>query len=262
MSFLGTVGRWLADVRKKLWHVICACLLPLVLIAAGALPTHFWSDRLWSQTKEAPDQGSMLTLVSIIYAVVSAFVAIMIPLHYQISLDILDKAKREEAPNARQENKRIERARMILGYYIHTAEPLIYSFGIFGLLVLLEEARVVSELIGLDCHLSLGWPRYILIVLFALMLAHGVGRNWQNRGKWGLDKAAELEYRWKYCLTYGVSLVASGIWIGLLFTTDCPRRTADGALFIVAFYYLWWIVLRDFFAPLTNIRDALDKRDP
>lgn len=198
-------------------------------------------------------------VVGIIYALVSGFVAVMIPLHYTISFDIIGKIHAINLNN-KNNSKNKEEPKLILLYYCHVAEGLIYAFGLFGASVMYEEALVVSSI--LNYNLPREWNKIgILIYTFALL--RGLCLNWEFRKKWCQDDELEKinkknnKYKKYHMITIILSAIIGGVWAGLLCTSRCYKLNGFGVLLLLTIYYIWWVIFRALFAPMTHVKEYL-----
>jgi len=210
-------------------------------------------------------QDCDMAVVAIIYGAVGAFIALLIPIHYTISLDILNKIK--ENP------KKDVRARRFLLCYCHSAEVLVYAFGLFGASVFLEEAMTISSFFGFTV-----WPTlhvalvigYALTVLFGVALNWHYWKDWFERGKYRIlfslwDKIArgahwsptERYLVWlavRYSVAIVFSIITVAVWAAFLTVSQCPNLNVVVALVLLTLYYLAWMLLRFLFAPMTHAK--------
>jgi len=197
------------------------------------------------------DPHHILTTISIVYGIVGAFVAIMVPLHYSLSFNIIGEI--EDIRSKKNDINLIEEERKLKNY-CHTAEGLIYSFALFGALVLLEEAFVIALILYINIP-SLIKKAAIMGYFYVLIL--GMSHNLRLSKEWELNiKFAKKEYR-KYLGIFSLSLVFSCIWGSLLWMSNCHNLNAIIALILVIGYYILWIFLRHLFAPLSTLKKLL-----
>lgn len=201
------------------------------------------------------DNSNNNNIIQIIYGIISGFIAVMIPLHYTISFDIIGKM----AQAASIQNSERDFFKLELLFYCHIAEALIFSFGLFGASVLFEEAIVVSQVIGFTV------PKLFKIIghgVLLLTVIYGLCLNLKNKDKWfnsfnsTLKKEREKGQRIQI-LTIILCSILSGIWFSILFFSESNNLNGLTVLLILTLYYFWWIFFRALFAPLTNLKNYL-----
>lgn len=196
------------------------------------------------------------TIISIVYGIVGAFVAVMVPLHYSLSFNILGEIEDVHNNNKKLTDDQKEAERKLKNY-CHTAEGLVYSFALFGVLVLLEGAFVIAKILKVNIYLFVEIHSFSLlrigeIICYFLVLTEGMSHNLRRYEEWGL--AEQDDGQVKYLKIYVISLLFSGIWGALLLVSDCHSLNAVIALILVIGYYFLWIFLRHLFAPLSHMK--------
>jgi hypothetical protein len=220
-----------------------------IILSFFIIVKHFLCPKVFSLQLHEQIQNA----ISIIYGIVGAFVAIMVPLHYSLSFDILGEI--EDVHNhintitANQKN-----AERRLKHYCHTAEGLVYSFALFGALVLIEEAFVIAKILGINIFSLI---RQVGIIAYFYVLTGGMSHNLRRCKEWELAERDEERGSFKYLKIYIFSLLLSGVWGSLLLVSDCHNLNAVIALMLVIGYYLLWIYLRHLFAPLSNMKSLI-----
>lgn len=201
-----------------------------------------------------------LQLAAIVYAAVGGFVAVMIPIHYSLSLDILGKLKisKEVNENEQEEEKEENRNkydsnRRKLMHYCHTAEIVIYCFGMFGVSVLFQETFIVFKFLEMELP-ELFKP--VGTLMYSVFVICGVGLNLKYRHSWHVT-SSHGKIHWMYYGNVFMVLVLSGFWAGLLFASDCNNLNAASSLGLVTTHYLLWLLLRAEYAPMTDLRAIL-----
>lgn len=190
-------------------------------------------------------------VIAIIYGAVAAFIALMIPIHYTISLDILGKINSAESENLDVNQKN---PMSYLLFYCHSAEVLVYAFGLFGASVFLEEAIVIGSIFHLEVV-----PRLhgLIIIVYGFALAIGVARNRRYRPKWYEETPTYSTLHVYYlCIRY-ITLILGAIWCAFLTISECDNINAVVALVLLTLYYLCWVILRLLFAPMTHTKTLL-----
>lgn len=217
---------------------------PIWIVMAWCIRcAHYFSG---SETEQIANEN----VIAIIYGAVGVFIALMIPIHYTISLDILGKINSAESQNLNEEQKK---AKSRLLFYCHSAEVLVYAFGLFGASVFLEEAIVIASIF----HLAV-WPplHWLLVIAYGFALAAGVSSNRYYRKKWFKSETYDKLNVYYLCTRY-VSLTLGAIWIAFLTSSKCANINAVVALILLILYYLCWVMLRLLFAPMTYTRELL-----
>lgn len=201
-------------------------------------------------------------VIAIIYGAVAAFIALMIPIHYTISLDIIGKIysagpsgpKEKESKEKESKEKEQPNPESCLLFYCHSAEVLVFAFGLFGASVFLKEAEVIGSIFNLEVVPTLYG---FLIIAYGGVLAAGVAYNRRYRTEWyeETEEYSTLHVRY-LCIRY-LSLILGAIWVAFLTISKCENINAVVALVLLTLYYLLWVMLRLLFAPMTHTKTLL-----
>ena len=193
-----------------------------------------------------------LPALAIAYSAMGAFVGVMIPLHYTISLDIVARLRGTTARNTctGQEWQVAERS---LRWYCHTAEAVVFAFGLFGVGALSQGALCLWEFATEQPPCAM--IRKVVGCLLVFALGTGLGRNIVcGRSQWGLRKA-DCPWMFRAYLGFvslgGVFCIA---WSSVIYTDPGLTSLVPTALsaVLLTFYYALWVTMRIVFAPVTN----------
>ncbi len=210
-----------------------------------------------SETKQLGN----INVIAIIYGSVGVFIALMIPIHYTITLDILSKInsagpsgpKEKQSKEKQSKEKEELNPESCLLFYCHSAEVLVYAFGLFGASVFLKEAIVIASIFELTVSPIL---HYILILLYGAALSAGVGLNRYKQSEW-FDSEKYIFLNFCYSFTRYSVLILGAIWIAFLAISKCENINAVVALVLLTLYYLLWVMLRLLFTPMTYTKKLL-----
>ena len=234
--------RWSAQVL--LWLLIWV-LLPALPAGLG-----YFCGRLALQgscfTQGAAATNSYDMVIPIIYAAVAAFVAMMIPIHYTLSVTFLESVSSADAPGHAKEHS--------LRCYVHTAEALVYAFSLFGASTLMLMVCIVAERL----HVKLpSITHTVVAIAYALMLILGLYRNWVKYvTRWKRDFDSK-PLALLYYLFYGYAMCAGSFWVVYLnrkYDTSNEGEGAVIALGLLVLFYVAWVLLRAAFAPMTAVQ--------
>ena len=142
-------------------------------------------------------------------------------------------------------------ARSSLLLYCHSAEVLVYAFGLFGASVFLEEARVIASMFYSNIPPIL---HKFTAYAYGFLLVLGVGLNRYYLKEWFNSRENKYKYMRYYSFTRASSLGFGAIWVAFLVYASCPNLKAVVALVILTLYYLSWVFLRFCFAPMTHTK--------
>lgn len=218
--------------KKLYWIIVCLVFLFMFGILYCC---KFPSIIFQSACKEFD-----LNETAIVLGAVAAFAGLLIPLHYALVLDIIEKMKNIK------ESEEIT----WLKSYCHTSDIIVFLTALFGVSSLFEGA------FALGFHFQVikvtFWWNKILGFCYIFIVGYSVGTSYLTLGEdWG------LKYEGKpyniYLRLLGISSFISVLWAKALIFYKTPSHTAFLALFLLSFFYFLWLFLRAFFKPMSRI---------
>jgi len=184
-----------------------------------------------------------LNISAIVLGSVTALAGLLIPLHYALTLDIIE--------NISNSNDNYEERQELLSY-CHASDIVAFVTAIFGVSSLFVGAFALGlrcEFLDVSCFYKLSFYTslgYIILVLISSFI-----------------HSLKMEKKWRvpffrcYSIYYFIFILAifvlSSAWFWGLKNIKAPNGIAFLALIILAFYYLLWLLLRVCYRPISNI---------
>lgn len=177
----------------------------------------------------------------IILAAISTFVAILIPLHYSLVLDVISKIK--DNGKITNDNKKC------LKLYVASSDIVVYITALFGVSVLLEGAVAIGayfQIIGKPKSCTNGIAIGLIITIILAM--------WRSLSF--VTKKVELvdnKFFWWYLLSILLSTFIAIIWLKGLIKDNVAHHIEFRGIVTLAFFYFQWIFLKIPFMPISRL---------